>query len=151
MQIQEKKEGRLPFLTAVGAACLVFAVMQGIHDNYGILLQGIVEHSSISYAQVSLVIGIGQILYGATQPLFGMLALKRSHAFVMLCGLLLMAAGLIVTPFCRTLPALLLFSVFCFLQGQGRSASGLLWGRSHPSSERSGQLPFPVSFRQARG
>lgn len=116
----------------MGAACLVFAVMQGIHDNYGILLQGIVEHSSISYAQVSLVIGIGQILYGATQPLFGMLALKRSHAFVMLCGLLLMAAGLIVTPFCRTLPALLLFFGILLPAGTGALCFGIIMGTIAP-------------------
>ena len=77
------------------SACLVFAVMQGIHDNYGIMLPGIISRSGINYASVSFVIAVGQILYGATQPFFGMLAIKKSNAFVMFLGILLMAAGLI--------------------------------------------------------
>ena len=46
---------------------------------------------------------------GATQPFFGMLALKKSNAFVMLLGIVFMAAGLIATPFCREFWSLLLF------------------------------------------
>ena len=67
--------------------------MQGIHDNYGIMLNGIVAHTGIDYASVSFVIAVGQILYGATQPIFGMLALKKSNAFVMMCGIVFMAVG----------------------------------------------------------
>ena len=36
-----------------------------------------------------LVFAVGQILYSATQPFFGMLAIRKSNAFVMLLGILL--------------------------------------------------------------
>lgn len=105
-------ESRHPHLLstifAVSAACLVFAVMQGIHDNYGIMLPDIISRSGIDYASVSFVIAAGQILYGAAQPFFGMLAIRKSNAFIMLLGILLMAAGLIGTPFCNHLWSLLL-------------------------------------------
>ena len=96
---EKKQYSFMQYLLAMMAACLVFAIMQGIHDNYGIMLNGIVAHTGIDYASVSFVIAVGQILYGATQPIFGMLALKKSNAFVMMCGIVFMAVGLIVTPF----------------------------------------------------
>lgn len=122
----------LQYLTAVLAACLVFAIMQGIHDNYGVMLNGIVSHTGISYASVSLVIAVGQILYGATQPLFGYLALKKSNAFVMLCGVLLMAVGLIATPCCGNLPLLLLFFGIVLPSGTGALCFGIVMGAIAP-------------------
>lgn len=40
-------------ILAVSAVCLVFAIMQGIHDNYGIMLPGIMERSGIRYASIA--------------------------------------------------------------------------------------------------
>lgn len=132
-QIADKKNSNLfQFLIAMLSACLVFAVMQGIHDNYGIMLKGIVEHAGISYASVSFVIAVGQILYGVTQPLFGMLALKKSNAFVMLCGVLLMAAGLIATPLCGNMFSLLLFFGVLLPSGTGALCFGIIMGAISP-------------------
>lgn len=117
---------------SIAAVCLVFAVMQGIHDNYGIMLPGIVSHTGIDYASVSFVIGVGQILYGATQPFFGMLAIKRSNAFVMLIGISLMAAGLILSPLCHHLWSLLLFFGILLPTGTGALCFGIVMGALAP-------------------
>lgn len=77
MMEKDNQGSILQCVVAVTAVCLVFTVMQGIHDNYGVMLGGIVEQTNVSYASVSFVIAVGQILYGVTQPLFGMLALKK--------------------------------------------------------------------------
>lgn len=114
------------------AACLVFAIMQGIHDNYGIMLNGIVAHTGIDYASVSFVIAVGQILYGATQPIFGMLALKKSNAFVMMCGIVFMAVGLIVTPFCSGWWSLLIFFGILLPAGTGALCFGIVMGAVAP-------------------
>lgn len=129
---QTKPHTVLQCLVAVFGVCLVFAVMQGIHDNYGIMLNGIIAHTSISYASVSLVIAIGQILYGAGQPFFGMLALKRSNAFVMCCGILLMAVGLIATPFCRAFWSLLIFFGILLPSGTAALCFGIVMGAIAP-------------------
>ncbi|MBR1820550.1 MAG: MFS transporter [Clostridia bacterium] len=92
----------------VAAVCLVFAVMQGVHDNYGIMLNSLVDRTGLDYAAVSFIIGVGALLYGVAQPFMGMLALRKSNAFVMLLGMGLTAAGLILTPLCRSFAALLL-------------------------------------------
>lgn len=119
-------------ILALLAGCLVFAVMQGIHDNYGIMLPGIVARSGIDYASVSFVIAVGQILYGATQPAFGMLAIKKSNAFVMLLGIILMAVGLIVSPFCNNLWSLLLFFGILLPAGTGALCFGIVMGALAP-------------------
>lgn len=127
-----EKQNCLQILIAILAACLVFAVMQGIHDNYGVMLNGVVTHTGINYTSVSFVIAVGQILYGATQPVFGMLALKKSNAFVMLCGVLLMAAGLIATPLCGSLWSLLLFFGIILPTGTGALCFGIVMGAISP-------------------
>lgn len=132
MSKTDSKNNLLQCIVAVAAVCLVFAVMQGIHDNYGIMMNGIIEHTNISYSSVSFVIAVGQILYGATQPLFGMLALKKSNAFVMICGILLMAVGLVATPFCTTLFTLLIFFGIILLAGTGALCFGIVMGAIAP-------------------
>ncbi len=126
------KNNILQCIISVAAVCLVFAIMQGIHDNYGIMLSGIVAHTNISYASVSFVIAVGQILYGTTQPLFGMLALKKSNAFVMMCGIILMAVGLIATPFCKTLFTLLISFGIILPTGTGALCFGIVMGAIAP-------------------
>ena len=129
---KRKQTGILSYLLAMSAACLVFAIMQGIHDNYGIMMNGIISKTDISYSSVSLVIAVGQILYGATQPFFGMLALKKSNAFVMLLGIVFMAAGLIATPFCREFWSLLLFFGIILPTGTGALCFGIVMGAVSP-------------------
>ena len=113
MTLKEHRESKYAWIVALVAACLVFAVMQGIRDNYGIMLDGLILHTDISYENISFAIAVGQLLYGLCQPFFGMLALRKSNAFVMLTGVLLMAAGLIATPFCTGFSSQ---SAFCWCQ-----------------------------------
>lgn len=127
-----KKNNILQYFIALAAGCLVFAVMQGVHDNYGIMLPGIVSHSRLNYASVSFVIAVGQILYGATQPVFGILAIKKSNAFVMFIGIVFMATGLIVTPFCNNIFSLLIFFGILLPTGTGALCFGIVMGALSP-------------------
>lgn len=129
---QEERQSRFQVVIAVAAACVVFAVMQGIHDNYGIMMRGIIAHTGIDYASVSFVIAVGQILYGATQPLFGMLALRRSNALVLFLGILMMAAGLIATPLCTSTWSLLVFFGILLPSGTGALCFGIVMGAIAP-------------------
>lgn len=128
----KKKTSFVQYIIALAAGCLVFAVMQGIRDNYGIMLTGIVTHSRLSYAFISFVIAVGQILYGVTQPVFGMLAIKRSNAFVMFLGIIFMAVGLIVTPFCTEEWSLLIFFGILLPAGTGALCFGIIMGALAP-------------------
>ncbi len=104
-----KKHSLFQYIIVVAAACLVYGVMQGVHDNYGIMMNGLVEYTGISYSSISFCIGIGALVYGLGQPLFGLIALKKSNTYVILIGITLTIIGLVVTPLCKSVPSLLLF------------------------------------------
>ena len=48
----------------------------------------------MSYEQAGFTFGVAQLLYGATQPLWGILALRKSNGLVLFLGTLLMGLGL---------------------------------------------------------
>ena len=106
--------------------------MQGVHDNYGIMLQALMATSGLGYDQVSLIIGIGALVYGVGQPLMGALSLKRSNTFVILLGLALMAIGLTVTPLCHGFLALMVFFGIVLPRGTCGATSGILMGTLTP-------------------
>lgn len=96
----------------IALACLVFGVQQGIHDNYGIMMNGLLGPTGISYKDISFCIGIGDLIYGAAQPFMGTLSIRTSQTFVLISGIVMMAAGLCLTPLCRSfVPLLLCFGI----------------------------------------
>ena len=126
------ESGILSVIVIVAAVCLVFAMMQGVHDNYGIMLNALVERTGLDYAAVSFVIGVGALMYGVAQPFMGMLALRRSHVFVMLLGIGLMVIGLTATPFCGSFLTLLIFFGLVLPIGTTGIAYGILMGAMTP-------------------
>ncbi len=111
MKVQQKSNSANIFLCAVLviAACIIHGVMQGVHDNYGIMMRGLIESTGISYAYISFCIGVGALVYGVAQPFLGMLALKKSNAFVIMLGIILTVTGLIITPLCKDRFSMLMF------------------------------------------
>lgn len=85
------------FLTGL-AACLLYAVSAGIRSNYGIMLTSISDNSGVAYGQVSLVLAISQLVFGIMQPVFGIVALKKSNRFVLMMSAILMALGMFMIP-----------------------------------------------------
>ncbi len=116
----------------IAVACVVYGVMQGVHDNYGIMLNGLVGTSGLTYAQVSFCIGIGAFVYGLAQPFLGMLALRRSNAFVILLGIACMVVGLIATPLVRSFLPMLLFFGLLLPFGTAGLSFGIVMGAITP-------------------
>ncbi len=120
------------------AACLIYAVNAGIRSNYGIMLNAISASSGLSYSAVSFVLAVGQLVFGAAQPIFGILALKRSNLFVLCLGAILMAGGLMAIPFCSSLWTLIIFLGVVLPSGTGAASFGIIMGVITPKlSEKS--------------
>lgn len=117
-------QSTLRSILLIAVACLVFGVQQGIHDNYGIMMNGLLEPTGQSYANISFCIGIGALIYGFAQPFMGMLAIRTSSTFVLISGIVLMSAGLCLTPLCRSFVTLLL----CFGITLPLGTTGLAFG-----------------------
>ncbi len=127
-----KKSNPLLVALLVLAACTVHGVMQGVHDNYGLMLNALVGKSGLSYAYISFCIGIGALVYGIAQPFLGMLALKRSNAFVILLGIGFTVLGLLATPLCRSKLSMLLFFGLILPFGTTGLCFGIVMGAVTP-------------------
>ena len=57
----------------VVAGVIINALGGGVRSNFGIIIQPLNDKSGVSYAQISFILGIAQLMYGVTQPLWGIL------------------------------------------------------------------------------
>ena len=128
----KNRQGLLQVVVVVIAACLVHGVMQGVHDNYGIMMTGLLPATGMDYASISFCIGTGALVYGFAQPFLGMLALRKSNVFVILLGIVCTITGLIVTPHCRSFLSLFLFFGLLLPFGTTGLSFGIVMGAIMP-------------------
>lgn len=114
------------------AACLTYGWSSGVRANYGVLLEPIAANSGVDYGTVSLVLALAQLSFGVMQPLFGVLAMKRSGGFVLRLGAVLMALGLFAVPVCRSAGTLALALGFVLPAGTAALSFGLVMGLITP-------------------
>lgn len=130
---QPKKQANIFLcIILVAAACVIHGIMQGVHDNYGIMMNGLVGTSGISYSYISFCIGVGALVYGVAQPFLGMLALKKSNAFVIMVGIIFTVLGLVITPMCREPFTMLLFFGLILPFGTTGLCFGIVMGALTP-------------------
>lgn len=127
-----KKNNFVQLIIIVAAACLVHGVMQGVHDNYGIMMNSLTHVTGIDYASISFCIGVGALVYGFSQPFLGMIALKKSNTFVIMLGIVFTVLGLIITPLCREFFSLFLFFGLILPFGTTGLCFGIVMGAITP-------------------
>lgn len=132
--MQKTQDNRL-LLYVTLSVCLIYAINGGVRGNFGTLLEPIAASSCLSYADVSFVFAISQLVFGLLQPAFGILALRTSARFVLISGFLLMSGGFLLTPFCHAMWALMLALRLLLPAGTAALSFGLLL------SIAAGQLP----------
>lgn len=115
------------FLTGL-AACLLYAVSAGIRSDYGIMLTSISDNSGVAYGQVSLVLAISQLVFGIMQPVFGIVALKKSNRFVLMMSAILMALGMFMIPYSTSVWTLMLALGIILPAGTGGISFGIIMG-----------------------
>lgn len=128
---KEKKNVLLVVIITI-AACVLYAVNSGIRSNYGIIINAVVENSGVSYSAVSFVLAVAQLMYGIMSPVFGIVALKKSNAFVIRCGIILMVIGLLGVPFGKSIWMLMLFLGIILPAGSGALSFGIIMGAITP-------------------
>lgn len=116
----------------IAAACLMYAVSAGLRSIYGILLDAIAAETGIAYASVSLAIAVGQLVFGVAQPVAGIIALKKSNAFVLICGSICMALGLMAIPYCQSGWLLMIFLGILLPIGTGAVSFGMIMSAITP-------------------
>ena len=130
--MNEQSRGRGFIFLLVGAGCILFMFSGGIRSNFGILVQALADRAKVSYADVSFAVAVGQLLYGVTQPVFGIVALKKSNGFVLILGTFLMAAGLLLTTLANSVVTLVITIGLLFATGTGALCFGIIMGTISP-------------------
>jgi len=128
---RQKQNAPAVILLVIGG-CLIFGLSLGIRMNYGILLNAYADYAGLPYDRISLVIAVGELVYGIAQPLFGMASIKRSNGFVLKTGLLLLAAGFISSAFIRSSLLLVMTLGICLSAGTGAVCFGIVMGAISP-------------------
>jgi predicted MFS family arabinose efflux permease len=82
----------------VFAAAAILLLTMGIRQSLGLFVLPIVNTAGISIAAVSLALALGQLVWGAAQPVLGAVADAYGADRVMIAGALLLAAGAALTP-----------------------------------------------------
>lgn len=118
----------------VTAACmLLFMLNNGVRSNFGLISSAVGGYNGLTKESISLAVAAAQLLYGISQPFFGMLALKKSNSFVLGVGGVLMGLGLLLIPLSAS--AWMLFLSLGLLVGlaAGALAFGVVMGAATPA------------------
>ena len=128
-----KRKGNVyVIILLVAAGVIINALGGGVRSNFGIIIQPLSDSSGISYASISFILGVAQLMYGLTQPLWGMLAMKKTNSLVIICGIPLMAGGLIITAFTHSYAVMLLSLGLMVGGGAGALCFGMIMGAISP-------------------
>ncbi len=77
----------------IALASLILMITMGIRQTVGLFVHPILHTTTMSIAEVSMALAIGQLMWGAFQPLFGAWADKRGAFTVLVLGAVLIALG----------------------------------------------------------
>ncbi len=82
----------------VGSAAAILAVTMGIRNALGLFVSPLNTATGLGIVTISFALAVGQFVWGAAQPLFGVLADRAGSVRVIALGAVLLAAGLALTP-----------------------------------------------------
>ncbi len=137
----------LLFMTAAAA---ILMITMGMRQSLGLYIAPIIDSTHVGYAAMSFVMAVGQLVWGAMQPVFGAAADRFGSYRVLLAGALMLAAGSALTTFATNEIALIGTLGFLTAAGAGAGSLAVLIGvvaQRVPAEKRS----FASGFVNAGG
>jgi MFS family permease len=107
-------------------ACVLYGVGAGLRSDIGILVSPLAAHCGLEYDDVSLCVALMQLVFGGAQPVFGIIAAKKSNRFVLLTGVVFLGLSMVGMIFSGSFLMLLLSLSVLFGLGAGALAFGLV-------------------------
>jgi len=114
------------FVKVVLAAGAVFAIAFGLRQAQPLFIGPLNTRTGIGYAAISFAFGIGEFVRGIAQPLAGAAADRWGPRWVMIGGVVLLAAASAAVPFAGGAVALTLLIGCVFGAGAGAVGPGML-------------------------
>lgn len=121
-----ERGARIPW-RIIGAAAVLIAVTTGLRQSLGLFLRPIAA-TGAGIAFVSFALAVGQFFWGASQPVFGILADRLGAARVLVIGGLLLASGFALTPWSSSPLGLLVTLGIVSAIGAGAASFAILIG-----------------------
>jgi MFS family permease len=118
---------RRALLLMVTAAAILMITM-GMRQSLGLFIAPIIDSTHVGYAAMSFAMAVGQLTWGAMQPVFGALADRLGAYRVLLVGALLLALGSALTPFATNEFALIATIGILTAAGAGAGSLAVLIG-----------------------
>jgi MFS family permease len=138
------------FWTLVISSAAILAVTMGVRQTAGLFVSPLNTSTGLGIVTVSFALAIGQFVWGAAQPLFGMLADKVGSFRVIAIGAVLLAIGMGITPWMDSSFGLILAMGILTAAGAGAGSFSILIGAAAqrlPADKRS----FASGFINAGG
>ena len=115
-------------LVVVLAAAGILTVTMGIRQSFGLLVQPLNATTGLSIATISLALAIGQLAWGAIQPVAGAVADHYGPRPVLMGGLVILALGCVLAPLIQSGFGLALSLGLLASIGSGASSFSVLIG-----------------------
>ena len=115
-----------PLLLVLFAAAGTFALTMGARQSMGLFIGSINTQTGLGLASVSLAFAFGQLWWGLTQPLAGIVADKYGPGRVLVVGVLLVAAGTLLIPQMQSTAGLILAIGVLAAGGAGMAGPSVL-------------------------
>jgi predicted MFS family arabinose efflux permease len=90
---------RRQLYTLVFTAGAILLITMGVRQTSGLFLIPITQSTGVSVVAMSFALAVGQLMWGASQPIFGAIADKYGAVKVVIVGAILLALGNVLTPF----------------------------------------------------
>ncbi len=138
------------FWTLVISSAAILSVTMGMRQSTGLFVSPLNTATGLGIVTISFAMAVGQFVWGAAQPLFGMLADRVGSYRVIVLGALLLALGMAITPFMGTGLGLIFSMGIMTAAGAGAGSFSILIGAAAqrlPADRRS----FASGFINAGG
>ena len=115
-----------PLLLVLVAAAGIFALTMGARQSMGLFLGNLNTSTGLGLASISLAFACGQLAWGLTQPLAGMVADRWGPGRVLVLGISLVALGTWLIPQMRSTAGLILAIGVLAAGGAGMAGPSVL-------------------------
>lgn len=130
------------------SAAGILMITTGARQSLGLFIAPLNERTGLGIVSISFALAIGQFVWGAVQPLFGIAADRYGTTPVLVLGTFLLAAGMALVPFADSAWGLMFSLGVLSAAGAGAASFSILIGAT--SSRLAPQRrPFAAGFINA--
>jgi MFS family permease len=119
--------GRSAWIVTLAAAAFLMVTM-GTRQSFGLFVSPLNTSTGLGITAISLALAIGQLMWGAIQPLAGAVADRYGSAKVLVAGLVVLAIGTAITPMMSSTFGLVLSLGLLSAIGSGAGSFSVLIG-----------------------